>query len=99
LSTLFLYDTDRIGNASNNSSAVVCIRCCNNVFNVPLPSNDGGIYITDRDRWEGFIYFMKYAVQMASGVMIHIPTFIKIGSGIQKLMKGIHIYKDSMVIS
>jgi hypothetical protein len=28
---------------------------------------------------------MKYAVEMASGTMIHIPNFVKIGSGIQKL--------------
>jgi hypothetical protein len=27
---------------------------------------------------------MKYAVEMASGAMIYIPSFIKIGSGIQK---------------
>jgi hypothetical protein len=32
---------------------------------------------------------MKYAVEMGSGAMI--PSFIKIGSGIQKLMWGIHI--------
>jgi hypothetical protein len=31
---------------------------------------------------------MKYAVEMGSGVMIHIPSFIKNGSGIQKLMRG-----------
>jgi hypothetical protein len=28
---------------------------------------------------------MKYAVEMGSGAMIYIPSFIKIGSGIQKL--------------
>jgi hypothetical protein len=31
---------------------------------------------------------MKYAVGMGSGVMIYIPSFIKIGSGIQKLIGG-----------
>jgi hypothetical protein len=31
---------------------------------------------------------MKYAVEMGSGVMIYIPSFIKIGSGIQKLIRG-----------
>jgi hypothetical protein len=31
---------------------------------------------------------MKYAVEMSSGVMIYIPSFIKIGSGIQKLIGG-----------
>jgi hypothetical protein len=28
---------------------------------------------------------MKYAVEMGSGAMIYIPSFTKIGSGIQKL--------------
>jgi hypothetical protein len=31
---------------------------------------------------------MKYAVEMTSGAMIYIPSFIKIGSGIQKLIGG-----------
>jgi hypothetical protein len=31
---------------------------------------------------------MKYAVEMGSGTMIYIPSFIKIGSAIQKLMGG-----------
>jgi hypothetical protein len=31
---------------------------------------------------------MKYTVEMGSGAMIHIPSFIKIGSGIQKFMGG-----------
>jgi hypothetical protein len=30
---------------------------------------------------------MKYAVEMGSGSMIYIPTFINIRSGIQKLIK------------
>jgi hypothetical protein len=33
---------------------------------------------------------MKYAVQMGSDAMIHIPSFIRIGSGIQKLIGGAH---------
>jgi hypothetical protein len=33
---------------------------------------------------------MKYAVEMGSNAMIYIPSFIKIGSGIQKL-----IWEDS----
>jgi hypothetical protein len=32
--------------------------------------------------------FMKYAVEMGSGVMIYIPSFIKTGSGIQTLILG-----------
>jgi hypothetical protein len=30
---------------------------------------------------------MKYAVEMGSGAMIYIQSFIKIGSSIQKLMR------------
>jgi hypothetical protein len=33
---------------------------------------------------------MKYAVKMGSGAMTYIPNFIKIGSGIQKFIGGIH---------
>jgi hypothetical protein len=42
---------------------------------------------------------MKYAVEMGSGAMIYIPSFIKSGSGIQKLIGGIHRHTDSMVTS
>jgi hypothetical protein len=31
---------------------------------------------------------MKYAVEMGASAMMYIPNFIKIGSGIQKLMAG-----------
>jgi hypothetical protein len=34
---------------------------------------------------------MKYAVGMGLGAMIYIPSFIKSGSGIQKLIGGMHI--------
>jgi hypothetical protein len=33
---------------------------------------------------------MKYAVEIGSGAMIYIPSFIKFGSAIQKLIKGIN---------
>jgi hypothetical protein len=44
---------------------------------------------------------MKYAIKKGSGAVIHIPRFIKIGSGIQKLrgMGGIYGRTDSMVIA
>jgi hypothetical protein len=42
---------------------------------------------------------MKYTVEMGSGGMIHTPGFLKIRSGIQKLIKGIHRYTDSLMIS
>jgi hypothetical protein len=31
---------------------------------------------------------MNYAIEMCSGAMIYIPSFIEIGSTIQKLMGG-----------
>jgi hypothetical protein len=31
---------------------------------------------------------MKYTVEMGSGAMIYVPSFLKIGSGIQKLLTG-----------
>jgi hypothetical protein len=42
---------------------------------------------------------MKYAVEMGSGAMIYIPSFINIGSGIQKLRGGVQRHTDSMMIS
>jgi hypothetical protein len=57
-----------------------------------LSDNNKGIHID----WEGF---MKCAAEMGSGVMIYIPSFINIGSGIQKLNGGVHRHTHSMVIS
>jgi hypothetical protein len=33
---------------------------------------------------------MKYPTEMGSGAMIYIPGYIKIGTGIQKLIRGTH---------
>jgi hypothetical protein len=37
---------------------------------------------------------MKYAVKMVSGVMIYIQSFMRIGSGIKKLIRGIHRHRQ-----
>jgi hypothetical protein len=42
---------------------------------------------------------MKYAVEIGSSAKIYIPSFVKIGSGIQKLIGGIHRYTDSLEIA
>jgi hypothetical protein len=42
---------------------------------------------------------MKYGVQMGSGAMTYIPSFVKIGSGIQRLIGRIQRHKDSMEIA
>jgi hypothetical protein len=44
------------------------------------------------DCWEGF---MKYGAEMGSGAIIYIPNLIKIGSGIRKLIGGIHRHTDT----
>jgi hypothetical protein len=38
---------------------------------------------------------MKYAVEMGSGAMIYIQSFIKSGLDIQKLIRRKHIYRDT----
>jgi hypothetical protein len=40
-----------------------------------------------------------YAVEMGSGAMIYIPSFINIGSAIQNLIGGIDRHTNSMAIS
>jgi hypothetical protein len=42
---------------------------------------------------------MKYAIEMSSGAIIYIRSFVKIGSGIQKLIRGIYKYTESMEIA
>jgi hypothetical protein len=42
---------------------------------------------------------MKYAVEMGSGAMIYILSFIKIGSVILKLIGGIHRHTDRKEIT
>jgi hypothetical protein len=42
----------------------------------------GGYIYRHTDRWEGFI---KYAIEMESGVMIYTPSFINTGLAIQTL--------------
>jgi hypothetical protein len=62
-----------------------------------LPGNVRGIHIqTDICK-----RFIKYAVEMGSGAVMYIPGFVKIGSGIQKLIGvwGIHRFTDSILIS
>jgi hypothetical protein len=42
---------------------------------------------------------MKDADEIGSSAMLYMPSFIKIGSCIQKLMRGLSRHTDSMVIS
>jgi hypothetical protein len=40
---------------------------------------------------------MKHAVEMSSGAMIYLPSFIKIASGITKLIGGIHRQRGDLI--
>jgi hypothetical protein len=87
-------------NVSNNSSIVACVFVAVVTF-LPsgcLPTIRGflpsrclaavrGYTYRHTDSWEGF---MKYAVEMGSGAVIYISSFIKAGSGIQMLIGGIY---------
>jgi hypothetical protein len=42
---------------------------------------------------------MKHAVEMGSGAMIYVPSFIKTGSTNRKLIGEIHGQRDSMKIA
>jgi hypothetical protein len=80
----------------------VCIRYRGNVSTEPLPSNDRGIftkpsrclatkaYTYTDTQTDGRDFY--YAVEMGSGAVIYVPSFIQIGSGIQKLIGGIQTH-------
>jgi hypothetical protein len=40
---------------------------------------------------------MKHAVEMGSGVMMFLPSFMKIDSAIQKITMGMHRHTERMV--
>jgi hypothetical protein len=70
----------------------------------PLPSNDEGIFTEPLpSNHKGTRRLMggsfNQAVEMGSGAVTYVLSFIKIGSGVQKLIKGIHRHTDSNVIS
>jgi hypothetical protein len=72
--------------ASNNFSIVACVFV---TAVTSLPSRClatiGGYTYRHTDRWEGFSIS---AVEMGSGAVLYVPSFIKIGWGIQKLIVG-----------
>jgi hypothetical protein len=48
-----------------------------------LPGNGRRDTHADTDWWEGF---MKYAVEMSSGAKVYRPSYLKIVSGVGKVM-------------
>jgi uncharacterized membrane protein YqaE (UPF0057 family) len=45
--------------------------------------------------------FMEHIIEMGLGAMIYVPSFVKIGSGVQILLRGGYTYRhtDGKVIS
>jgi hypothetical protein len=75
------YDTDHVEKDTPHNSCV-CIRCRGNVFFTELsPRNT----YRHTDWWEGCV---KHAVEMGDSALIYIPSFIEIGSDIQKPIEG-----------
>jgi hypothetical protein len=88
------YDTGHIENdASKNYSIVACLFVTAATF---LPSRClatiRGYTCIHTDWWEKFF---NNAIEMGSGVVIYVPSFIKIGSGIQKLKGGGGIHRHT----
>jgi hypothetical protein len=42
---------------------------------------------------------MNYVVEMGSGAMTYIPSFLKIGSGVEESLVTIHRHTDNMEIA
>jgi hypothetical protein len=80
---------------SNNFSIVACVFFAMATSLLSCCIATRGYTYRYTDIWEGF---MKYAVEMGSGTMTYIPSFIEICPGVQKLIWKIHRHTDSMVI-
>jgi hypothetical protein len=102
------YDTGRIENdASNNSSIVACVfvtavrflpsRCLATIGEF-LPSHClatiRGFTYRHTDWWKGFF---NQAVEVGPVGLIYVPSFIKIGLGIQKLTWWMHRRQTDLI--
>jgi hypothetical protein len=73
---------------SNDSSIVACVFVAAVTFLLsPCLATIGSDTYKHTDRWKRF---MRDAIEMGSGAMIYMPSFIKTDSGIQMLMWRIH---------
>jgi hypothetical protein len=76
---------DRIENDTSNISYIVAVFVATVTFPPSRFLPRAGEYTEiETDGWD----FMAYAVEMGSGPIMQIPSFIQIGSSIQKLMGG-----------
>jgi hypothetical protein len=94
-----MYSTE---NDKSSNRTVACICCQGNMFTELLPGTVRGMHIKTHRLTGGIFY--KYTIQRSSGAMIYTPSFIKLGSDIQKFMEGhththTHTQHGSMVIS
>jgi hypothetical protein len=63
-------------------------RNARGIFTEPLPNNDKGVHIQTHILMGGI--FLIRPIDTGSDAVIYVTSFIKIGSGIQKFIRGIH---------
>jgi hypothetical protein len=94
------YVTDCLKNdASNNSYISACVfvdavtflssRCLAMIGRF-LPSSCLATITVDTQAHRLLLMIYEVRLEMVPGAIIYIPSFMKIGSGIQKLIRGIH---------
>jgi hypothetical protein len=91
---LFSFDTTRTPQKTTRITLILLLR----VFFVAgtcVPSR--WLATRKRDTYRHTEGCMMYAAEMGSVAIIYTPSFVKISSGIQNLMEGIHKHTDSMV--
>jgi hypothetical protein len=92
-----LYDTGHTQNDASNSSIVACVFVTAVTF---LPSRClaaiGGFLPSCCLATIGDIQTDTQAVEMGSGAVIYVPSCIKIGSDIQKLIGAIHTQRQTV---
>jgi hypothetical protein len=71
-----LFHTDCIENDVSNNSSIVAFAffTARAAYQAIAWQRYGGYICNNTDLWEGF---MKYAIEMDSGAMIYIPSFIR----------------------
>jgi hypothetical protein len=89
------YNTTIEKNAHQFFYCFLCIRCRRNFLPNRCLATIGLYSYRHTNWWQGFI---KYAIETDWGVMIYIPSFIKIDSSIQKLVRRIRRHTDSIII-
>jgi hypothetical protein len=86
------YDSDRIENDTSDSYSIVASVFVDAILFLLSRClvTTAGYTFRGIDWWE---IFMKWAVEIGSGAMIYVPSFIKIRSGINFVIRGLHRHR------